>query len=113
MQNKLIIGGIVLIVIAVGGFYVWKTLPDNTTPATPVVVEDTRLTYASSTLGISLKYPRDFTVDSTYAYTGFPKKPILGVKFTIPGSMATGTNLSSDTGISVEQLPRAKNCTGD
>jgi|SRR3989344_5468142 len=113
MQNKIIIGGIVIIVIAVGGFYVWKTLPTNTTPAAPVVAEDTRLTYASTTLGVSLKYPRDFTVDTAYAYTGFPKKPISGVKFTIPGATATGTNLSSDTGISVEQLPRAKKCTGD
>lgn len=116
MQNKAIFGIIGVLVIAAGGYYAWQSGMlggQGPTPATPAPVEDTRLGYASSTLGVSLKYPRDFTVDSTYAYTGFPKKPILGVKFTIPGSMATGTNLSSDTGISVEQLPRAKNCTGD
>ena len=116
MQNKIIFGVIGVLVIAAGGYYAWQSgmfSGQGPAPTPPAPVEDTRLDYASSTLGVSLKYPRDFTLDSTYAYTGFPKKPILGVKFTIPGSMATGTNLSSDTGISVEQLPRAKNCTGD
>ena len=41
------------------------------------------------------------------------KKLIHGVKFTIPMTMATGTNLSSDTHLSIESLPRAKNCTGE
>ncbi len=113
MQNKIIIG-VVAIVLAAGGFYVWKTLPGmSPAPAALAPLEDTRSTYASTTLGISLKYPRDYTVDTSYAYTGFPKKPISGVKFTIPGITATGTNLSADTYVSVEQLPRAKNCTGD
>ena len=96
MQNKAIFGIIGVLVIAAGGYYAWQSGMlggQGPTPATPAPVEDTRLGYASSTLGVSLKYPRDFTVDSTYAYTGFPKKPILGVKFTIPGSMSTGTNL--------------------
>ena len=53
-------------------------------------------------------------MDDSYIYDQVnPKKPISGVKFTIPGSMATGTNLSSDTYLSVEWLPRAKKCTGD
>lgn len=73
-----------------------------------------RTSYASSTMGISLKYAPDFRMAPSYQYTGFPKKPISGVKLLIPDTMATGTNLSSfDTGVSVEQLPRAKNCTAD
>jgi len=115
-MGKYVIGAIGLILIAGGGYYAWQSgmfSGQGPAPTPPAPVEDTRLTYASTTLGVSLKYPRDFTVDTTYAYTGFPKKPISGVKFTIPDSMATGTNLASDTGISVEQLPRAKNCTGD
>lgn len=71
-------------------------------------------TYASSTLGISLQYPRGYVVDESYSYDQFgPKKLIHGVSITIPPSMATGTNLSADTRVSVEQLPNAKNCTGD
>lgn len=70
--------------------------------------------YASTTIGISVRYPKSYTVEDSYQYLGFPKKPINGVKFVIPTAVATGTNLSSnDTGVSIEQLPRAKNCTAD
>jgi len=70
--------------------------------------------YTSTALGFSLQYPRGYTVNDAYTYDQFgPKKLIQGVSFTIPASMATGTNLSSDTRLSVEQLPNAKNCTGD
>lgn len=72
-----------------------------------------RATYSSSAMGISIKYPRAFTLSDTYQYMGVPNKPISGVKVSIPESMATGTNLSLDSGVSVEQLPRALNCTGD
>ena len=71
-------------------------------------------TYASSTMGFSLQYPRGYTLNESYAYDQFgPKKLIHGVSFVIPESMATSTNLGSDTYVSVEQLPNAKNCTGD
>ena len=70
-------------------------------------------TYASTTLGFSIQYPSGYTLNDSYAYQGFPKKPIQGTKFLVPSAMTTGTNLSSDSGISVETLPRAKNCTGD
>ena len=71
-------------------------------------------TYASSTMGVSLQYPRGYTLNDAYSNDSVnPKKPIHGVSLTIPDTMATGTNLSSDTRISVEQLPNAKNCTGD
>lgn len=63
---------------------------------------------------IALKYPKGFITDDSYANISVnPKKPIGGVKFTLPLEMATGTNLAADTGISIEQLPRANNCTGD
>ncbi|MHB1087125.1 MAG: MliC family protein [Minisyncoccota bacterium] len=76
--------------------------------------QEPRSTYASSTLGISIKYPKSYTLNAGYQYLGFPKKPINGVKVLIPATMATGTNLSmNDTGVSIEQLPRALSCTGD
>lgn len=80
----------------------------------PVVGEEPRSTYASSTMGISFKYPKTYTLGVGYQYTGFPKKPISGIKVIIPATMATGTNLSNqDTGVSIEQLPRALNCSAD
>jgi len=98
-------------VLSVAGFYTWKVLGSRA-PAVPQVVVDTRSSYATSTY--SVKYPSDFTLDMQYAYDRFgPKKLINGTRFIIPGTMATGTNLSGDTYLSVEQLPRAKRCTGD
>lgn len=72
-----------------------------------------RTSYTSREMGVTVKYPRTYTLNDAYQYVGVPNKPIDGVKLTIPGAMATGTNLSMDTGVSVEQLPRALNCTGD
>jgi len=92
-----------------------KTEPGQTTPLTTLppqgMPSTATSTYATSTF--SLVHPADFVVDELYAYQGVPNKPIPGIKFTIPGAMATGTNLSSDTGLSVESLPRAQICTGD
>ncbi len=110
---KYIVGIIALLVIG-GGYYVWSNMgeeaaPVTSTPQIPTQVATT--TYATSTYSIT--YPQNFTKDENYSYMGFEKKPIAGVKFQIPLTMATGTNLSSDTYLSIESLPRAKNCTGD
>ncbi|MBX4192394.1 hypothetical protein KW798_02815 [Candidatus Parcubacteria bacterium] len=96
---------------AILGAFASKPAPveDNTPePSTPTVK-----TFASSTMGISFDYPPEFSLNEQYAYTGFPKKPIHGVSVVIPATAATGTNLSSDTYLAVEQLPRATACTGD
>jgi hypothetical protein len=83
----------------------------ETPPADPTASWST---YASTTLGVAIKYPAGFTINEAYAYDQFgPKKLVHGVALTIPATMATGTNLSSDTRLSVEQLPRAKKCTAD
>jgi membrane-bound inhibitor of C-type lysozyme len=67
---------------------------------------DLTQTYVDSTVGFSIRYPQTFTADNTYKYQEMgPGKDISGVKFTIPSSMATGTNLSNDSYISVESLP--------
>lgn len=80
--------------------------PSEQTPTTQ--------TATSTALGAVISYPSNYSLNSTYSYTSFgPQKPISGLSLTIPSSMATGTNLASDTYVSVEQLPRAKNCTGD
>jgi hypothetical protein len=117
---SLIVGIIILIIIAGAGYLGWKAIANQspaetptTTPDVPVVTDD-RADYASTTLHIALKYPKGYTVNDSFINTTVnPNKPISGVKFTIPMEMATGTNLSSDSGLSIEQLPRANKCTGD
>jgi len=69
-------------------------------------------TYQDSVLGFKISYPADYQVDTNYQYQGLGLgKEIKGVKFIIPISLATGTNLSSyDTGVSVETIPLAEKC---
>ena len=70
--------------------------------------------YGNETVGFTLRLPKGFTVDQNYIYQEFgPAKEISGIKFTIPTGYATGTNLARDSYISVEKLPKAKNCTAD
>ncbi|HWB34019.1 MAG TPA: MliC family protein [Candidatus Paceibacterota bacterium] len=71
--------------------------------------------YATSTAGFSIRFPAGYTADPSYSYQALgPGKSIPGVKITIPASVATGTNLASDTYVSVEWLPKATNsCTAD
>lgn len=67
--------------------------------------------YMSQTFGFSLLVPPGYTA-TNYQYQALgPGKEINGVKFTVPPSMSSTTNLSSDTYVSVEELPNAKNCS--
>ena len=67
--------------------------------------------YATSTLGFSIRYPRGYALDGSYRYQEFgPGKDIAGVKFTIPASVAQGTNLAADSYVSVEEIPQARDC---
>jgi hypothetical protein len=112
-----IIGAVVVVAAVIGGTWFFVLRPS---PAPPSIAEpelppepSTRV-YASTTLGYSLTYPTGFTLNERYAYEQFgPDKLIHGLSLTIPAAMATGTNLSPDTYLSVEQLPRARSCTGD
>lgn len=110
---KYVIGGVGVVVVLAGAYYfltIGKPVPGPQPTGEEQVVSNP--TYATSTYAI--EYPSDYTKDENYAYDQFgPEKLIHGVKFTIPMAIATGTNLSADTYLSVEQLPRAKNCTAD
>ncbi len=70
-------------------------------------------TYSNSKLGFSARLFDGYTVDASYQYQMTPDKSIAGVKFTIPASLADGTNLAHDTYISEENLPAGKRCTAD
>lgn len=112
---KYIIGVVIFAVVATGGYYVWEYVtqmpqrePESVqlSPQQPATT-----TYATTTF--SLIYPQNFSANELYQYEGVPKKPIDGVSFSVPLTMATGTTLSSDSYVSVEWLPRAQKCTGD
>ena len=110
--------GAALILLAGGGYYAWTLYSETQTPVAEPVVEtpviERNVQYASTTMKFSLAYPAAFTLQESYAYTRVsPTKPIVGVKFLVPASFTEGTNLAPDSGVSVEQLPRAKVCTGD
>jgi len=117
MRRIITITVIVLVVLGVGGF-VWYTWPRDREPEVVIPpqeeepIETTR-TYTSTSLGYSLTYPLAYT-QSDHTYEFSPTKNIEGgFKVTVPVALATGTNLSSDSYLAIEQLPNARNCTGD
>lgn len=111
---KYIVGVIVVALLAVVGYYAWDAYggavaPPPPPPPPPAV--PTLLMYATSTF--SIQYRDTYALDDSYTYNAFEGKPISGVKFSVPTAMTVGTNLSNDSYVSVEWLPRAQNCTGD
>ncbi len=91
--------------------------PDNQTykncgEGAPTAAATNSFTNASSTF--SVQYPMGWQADDQYQYTGVSaEKPIAGVKFTVPTTLTTGTNLSADSYVSIETLPRATSCVAD
>ena len=78
----------------------------------PVSAGELSKIYSNGSDGFSIRLPADYPVDEKYKYQEFgPSKTISGIKFTIAPSVATGTNLASDTYLSVEEIPKTKNCT--
>lgn len=63
--------------------------------------------YANGEAGFSLRLPAGYTPDASYRYEELgPGREISGVKFTVATAVATGTNLGTDSYLSVEQIPR-------
>ncbi|GEM_PF-1181286 len=61
--------------------------------------------------GFSISYPPGFIVDRHHEYEGIGNgNAILGTAFFIPPALYTGTNLSSDSYLSVEMFPQVT-CT--
>jgi hypothetical protein len=67
-------------------------------------------TYTSDTQGFVLRYPADYTVDGEYIYDIGPGRVARGVSFTVPPDLTEGSNLSSDTRITVESIPELSSC---
>lgn len=67
--------------------------------------------YENGTEGFSIRYPQGYTVNDQYQYQELgPGKSIGGVSFTIASTTATGTNLSGDTHLAVEEIPQSSSC---
>ena len=76
--------------------------------------------YASTEGSFSLRLPSlanatadGYSVDESFKNVQSPELSIDGVKFTIPKALASGTNLSQDTYLSVEHIPEVVGCTAD
>jgi len=68
--------------------------------------------YESGSNGFSIRYPADYARNDNYQYLNLgPGKEIGGVSFTIPPSVAQGTNLGSDSYISIEEIPQIQDCS--
>ncbi len=107
---KIALGIIVILVLALG---VWLSLslemvPPSGAPAPIVEVLVGQVAYETPQL--SIQYPQGYTLDSAYTYTGAgPERTISGAKFTVDPAIASGTNLSLDSYVSVEPLSGAIN----
>jgi len=67
--------------------------------------------YSNGAEGFSIRIPAGYTTDENYKYQALgPGKDIEGTKFTIAPSVAAGTNLSTDSYIGVEEIPKAATC---
>jgi membrane-bound inhibitor of C-type lysozyme len=66
--------------------------------------------YSSGTQGFSIRYPAGYSLDEHYTYTGLgPVQTIKGTRFVIDPAIASGTNLSADSYVSVEPMAGAVN----
>ncbi len=67
--------------------------------------------YSNSEYGFSIRYPENFKVEENYIYGNLgPNKEIYGIKFVIDPSIATGTNLATNSYLSVEEVPETNTC---
>jgi len=110
-KNKKIISLVILLLLV---FLFWVFYWTHVRK--PSVSPNLPPTYSNSALGFSIDYPAGFTVDEQYKYQELgPGKDIDGVKFTIPATMRDDTNLGSDSYLSVEEIPQAKDksCTAN
>ena len=67
--------------------------------------------YVHENPGFAVRYPEGFTLDTGYTYAAMGEgKEIKGISFTVPKSLTEGTNLSTDTRLSIEWKDKAT-CT--
>jgi hypothetical protein len=81
-----------------------KPLPTPTITQWPV--------YTSSQLGFTIRHPSSFSVNPDYIYAAMgPGRDVSGASFNIDPTLALGTNLSTDSYVSVERLVTSTACS--
>lgn len=88
-----------------------QTYTNCVTSATETPVEQETTTYAYPPLGFSIQYPKNYSINESYMYQGLGEEGIPGIKVTVPKDVSDKTNLSSDSGVSIEYVPNAETCT--
>jgi membrane-bound inhibitor of C-type lysozyme len=80
---------------------------------TPGELEDVEATktYSYPPLGFSIKYPARYTLNESFMYDGLGPEGIPGIKVSVSAAESEATNLSSDSGVSVEYLPNVEDCS--
>lgn len=68
--------------------------------------------YLNNDFGFTLRHS-GYSVDDKFVYSINSTRQIRGVRFLIPNYIRQGTNLSSDSYISVETIPRKYNCRAE
>lgn len=101
MNKTLLIAVSAIILVVVG---VWLIVPRQTQAPEPVTTMPEGWTLYSKD-HTTIQVPPGYTVNENYNYQGLgPGAEIPGISFTIPATLATGTNLSSDTRLSIETV---------
>jgi hypothetical protein len=109
---KYLLAFVALVIVAGSGMYWYLASNSQDIPDTTTTAQTLNRIYADSQQKFSVRIPDSFTVNENYTYQGFvPSRTIKGALFTVNASTTQGTNLSRDTGISVEQLVSTQPCT--
>lgn len=107
---------LLIVFLGVAAYFLFFTAPTGTVQGTQTDTTTDQAawqTYQAPGGEFSIRYPPTFTVNGDYGYQGLgPGTTLSGVSFTIPATMASGTNLSRDTYIAVERGPDRAVCTG-
>lgn len=106
MKTSTTVGVVVALIIAGGAWY-WMLGGSSALIEKPL-----SQVYANTAEGFSLRLPSGYVTDEKYIYQELgPSKDISGIRFTIPAAVAAGTNLSTDSYISIEKIPNVRECT--
>ncbi len=88
-----------------------NTKPDSNTPQAGTVSANLPTIFLATKGAFSIRLPLGYTADENFVNQITPTQKTTGAKFTIPKSLAAGTNLSSDTYLTVEQQSNTSACT--
>jgi hypothetical protein len=113
MWSKIITGILLLCVITVLAL-ILKPEPPLLPPAGQVPsATPSEITYRNKEAQYSITHPKDWSIEETYTYQlRGPDLPApTGVKFFVPKALASSTNLSADSGLSIETASSSVSCS--